>query len=71
MTVTAPPPPRSPSVQVCKSAFEASHIKDWIEAMRMGGTGALPLQVRLRMRFLLTQWPHAYQPCSLRSGPLE
>ncbi|EFJ45579.1 hypothetical protein VOLCADRAFT_105867 [Volvox carteri f. nagariensis] len=48
--------PADKKYTVCKSAFELNHVKDWIEAMRMGGTGALPLQGSLASIKSITPW---------------
>ncbi len=38
--------PEHKKFTLAKSAFELSHIKDWLESVRMGGAAALPLHVR-------------------------
>ncbi|PNW80746.1 hypothetical protein CHLRE_07g328150v5 [Chlamydomonas reinhardtii] len=48
--------PSEKKYTVCKSAFELSHVKDWMETMRMGGTGAVPLHGSLATPSRLTPW---------------
>ncbi|GLI71386.1 hypothetical protein VaNZ11_016579 [Volvox africanus] len=48
--------PADKKYTICKSAFELSHVKDWIESMRMGGTGALPLQGSLATVKTIVPW---------------
>ena len=38
--------PEHKKYTLLKSAFELSHIKDWLESVRMGGVAAAPLHVR-------------------------
>ncbi|KAG2442054.1 hypothetical protein HYH02_009845 [Chlamydomonas schloesseri] len=48
--------PADKKYTVCKSAFELAHVKDWMEAMRMGGTGAVPLHGSLATPAKLAPW---------------
>ncbi|GFR51819.1 hypothetical protein Agub_g14281 [Astrephomene gubernaculifera] len=36
--------PADKKYTICKTAFELSHLKDWMESMRMGGASAVALQ---------------------------
>ncbi|KAG2496699.1 hypothetical protein HYH03_005115 [Edaphochlamys debaryana] len=48
--------PADKKYTVCKSAFEFSHVKDWVESMRMGGTGAVAMQGSLAPLKAITAW---------------